>query len=125
MMHPELLDHSESVHTTTDRSEPPPYRASPANGVLVVSSMEEDLAPEEPPPAYPLSSPRESNVPATIFTTTYPRSVGNPRVRTVNPNSQIPATYPGFAFCKFTPGRIETVIRFTVVVSNCLSIPEK
>ena len=124
MMYPEL-DHSV---TTTARPEPPPYKASPVNGILAVSSMEDDPEPEGPPPAYPVSnlpSPRESNVPATIFTTTYPRSVGNRMVRTVNPNSQIPATYPGFAFCKFTPGRIETVIRFTVVVRNYKSLPEK
>ena len=106
MMYPEFLDHSNIIDTTPVRPNPPPY-VPPATSV-----EDDDLeVVEEPPPAY--LSPRAS---ATIFTTAYPPPIRNRTVRTVNPNVQIPDTYPGFAFCKFTPGKLETVIRLTVVV---------
>ena len=39
-------------------------------------------------------------------------------VQTVPINQQKPGIAPGFAFCKFTPGVIETVIRVSLVVSH-------
>ena len=119
MMYPEFLDHSDAFNTTPARPNPPPY-VLPT--VKDASWVEGDLEiVEEPPPAYPssnLPSPRVSAAAATIFTTAYPRTIRNRTVRTVNPNVQIPDTYPGFAFCKFTPGKIESVIRLTVVVRS-------
>ena len=112
MMYPEFLDHSDIINTTPVRPNPPPYVPPSFTGAPAATLVEDDLeVVEEPPPAYP--SPRAST---TIFTTAYPPPIRNRTVRTVNPNVQIPDTYPGFAFWKFTPGKIETVIRLTVVV---------
>ena len=114
MMYPEFLDHSDTFNTTPARPQPPPYvlPSAPAASSVVGDQLTED----EPPPAY--RSPRVSTTAAaaTMFTTAYAPPIRNRTVRTINPNVQIPDTYPGFAFCKFTPGKIETVIRLTVVV---------
>lgn len=117
MMYPEPLDYPDTFNTS---HRPPPYMPS-VNGVPAISSAEGDELeepPSEPPPAYPDSSPPRVSMmtTATMFTTAYPRPVRNRMVRTVDPDVQIPSIYPGFAFCKFTQGEIETVIRLSVVV---------
>ena len=38
-------------------------------------------------------------------------------VQTVSVNAQQPGIVPGFAFCKFAPGVIETLIRVSLAVS--------
>jgi len=43
-------------------------------------------------------------------------------VQTVPINQQKPGIVPGFAFCKFTPGVLETVIRVSLVVSHIVDI---
>jgi len=35
-------------------------------------------------------------------------------------NAQVSGLLPGFAFCKFTPGIIETFIRVSLTVSHCV-----
>lgn len=123
MMYPELLDYPGMFDND---HKPPPYAPS-VNGVPAISSVEGDeieelppLAPPTPPPAYPDSNysshTRVSAATATIFTTAYPWTIRNRVVRNVNPNEQAPSIYPGFAFCKFAPGKIETVIRLGLVV---------
>jgi len=37
-------------------------------------------------------------------------------IPTLHNNPQVPGCYPGFAFCRFTPGIIETIIRVSIVV---------
>ena len=34
---------------------------------------------------------------------------------TNNRNEQVPGFYPGFAFCKFIPGKMETAIRVSIL----------
>lgn len=99
---------------------PPPYVISNDGAPAQLEEGDGLIIPDEPPPAYPISSPHvhvSTTASAAIFTAGNSRpAVRNPMVRNVSPDAQIPDVYPGCAFCKFPPGIIETVIRSSVVV---------
>lgn len=116
-------DYPDTLNTSL---RPPPY-APALNGVPAESSTPKDDEFEEPPPAYPDSRPPSSHLlnTATIFTTGNSRPIRNRMVRTVNPDEQIVDVYPGFAFCKFPLGQIETFARLSVMVrQNKVSLLE-
>jgi len=120
MMHPSFFDNSDTF-TSSPGPRPPPYVSStdgtPASPAAVGGGLE-----AEPPPAYPVSTPhvQVSNT-AMIFTTGNSRPVlRNLMIHTVHPDSQVQGTYPGFAFCRFTPGKIETLIRSSIAVKEKL-----
>ena len=72
-----------------------------------------------PPPAYQPQPVQQQNTTGVVVIggPTVPVAQNVVVVRTLRTNVQIPDTYPGVAFCKFTPGIIETVIRSSIVVS--------
>ena len=113
MMHPEPLDYP----STNGTLKPPPYVES-VNDIPTLSPVEDDELHDDPPPAYPGSNIHGSCVPTTttILTTAHSRPMRNQTVRAANAGAQIPDIYPGFAFCKFIVGKIETAIRLTIVV---------
>ena len=117
MMYPELLDYPGTLNSNGMRK-PPPYVAS-VNDVPTLTSVEDD----EPPPAYPDSNLQSTCIPvtATVVTTAHPRPIRNQvGRRTTNNEAQIPSIYPGFAFCKFTAGKVETAIRLVIMVRLCM-----
>ena len=117
MMYPELLDYPGTLNSN-GMLKPPPYVAS-VNDVPTLTSVEDDELHDEPPPAYPDSNLHSTCIPvtATVVTTAHPRPIRNQiGRRTANTEAQIPDIYPGFAFCKFTAGKLETAIRLVIMV---------
>ena len=66
----------------------------------------------QPPPAY--AQQQTSNVVVVGGAPTAAQNVVV--VQTVRANVQIPEVYPGVAFCMFSPGIIETIIRISTMV---------
>ena len=67
---------------------------------------------QPPPPAY-----QQQQTTGIVVVGAQPPMAQNVLVvQTVRANVQIPEVYPGPAFCMFTPGIIETLIRSSIVV---------
>ena len=78
---------------------------------MATGKQGETLMVADPPPPYYTPNP-----PAVVSQQVPMQNVV--LVQTVPINQQKPGIAPGFAFCKFTPGVIETVIRVSLVVSH-------
>ena len=73
-----------------------------------------------PPPAYDQQPGQQQSTTGVVVVggPTAPVAQNVVIVQTVRTNVQIPDMYPGIAFCGFTPGIIETIIRSSIAVSS-------
>jgi len=92
---------------------PPPY----IPGVVTEYEGQQPAYPSSavpPPPSYP-GHQQQTSANVAFFGGT-PVTQNVLVIQTVRANAQVPDVYPGFAFCKFTPGIIETLIRTSLAV---------